>query len=79
MQEAVNMENKFKDTLKAKEKICEIFDGGDRLRIFRSGSIEVDEIIKEFGILLNSYNIPLYCYDFGEIRGANLKLTSFIE
>jgi hypothetical protein len=69
----------FKESLKAKEKIFQIFDGGDRLRIYRTGTIEVDEIIREFGVLLNSYNIPLFCYDFGDIRGANLKLTSFIE
>jgi len=67
----------IKEYLKAKELISNIFDGGDRMRLVRSGIAPADEILKEIDHILNIYKIPLFCYDFGTIKGTNLKLTSF--
>jgi hypothetical protein len=72
-------DDKMKETLRAKEKLFKIFDGGDRVRFFHSGTFDAEEIVREFGIILSTYKFPLFSYDFGEIRGANLKLTSFFE
>lgn len=69
---------KIKDLLKEKEDVTQIFDGGDRLRFFRSGEIKSDDVIREINVILNTYNIPLFCYDFGEVKGTAKKLTDFI-
>ena len=68
----------LKDILVGKEKLFEIFSGGDRARFFRSGEVDPDDICREFNIIMVSYRLPLFCYDFGEVKGTNLKLTSFI-
>ena len=68
-----------KEMLEEKEKIFEIFRGGDRLRIKRSGNINSGDITRELGIIINTYKIPFFCYDFDAITSGNLKLTSFIK
>ena len=65
-------------SLKTKETICKIFDGGDRTRIIRLGNKEPKDIVREIDLLMNLYNIPLLCYDFGEAWEGNLKLTSYM-
>ncbi len=67
----------FQSYVKTREKVMNIFDGGDRFRIFRNGKIDPEEIIHEFNFLLNTYNIPLFSYDFSEMRG-DIKLTRFL-
>lgn len=69
--------NKIKQLLKEKEEIFTLFDGGDRLRFYRSGDINAEDICRELNIILNTFKIPFFCYDFGEIT-ENIKLTSFI-
>ncbi len=69
----------FKDHLRAKEQISRIFDGGDRMRFVRSGGTDAEEITNEIDHILTVYKLPLFCYDFGAIKGSNLKLTSFFE
>lgn len=66
-----------KETLLPKEKIFELFDGGDRIRFFRNGDIRPKDIEREISIILNTWRLPFFCYDFGGIHG-NLKLTTFI-
>ncbi len=70
--------DKLNKPLKTKETIGKIFDGGDRARIARLGKANASDILREIDIIMNLYNIPLLCYDFGEIAEGNLKLTSFI-
>lgn len=76
------LENLYSDELKKyleeKERIFEIFDGGDRARLFRSDA-EPREMLREINIILNTYKLPFFCYDFGELKGSNLKLTSFMD
>jgi hypothetical protein len=55
----------------------EIFDGGDRLRIFRKSDFAVIDIIHELGILLNAYKLPFFTYDFSGLKGT-VKLTNFM-
>jgi len=67
----------IKDFLHAREKMFEIFDGGDRFRIFRKNDFAVADILHELGILLNAYKIPFFTYDFSGLKGT-VKLTNFM-
>lgn len=67
----------IKDFIIAREKLFEIFDGCDRLRIFRSHESSTQEILREFNFILNTYKIPLFTYDFSQLIGI-VKLTNFM-
>ena len=67
----------IKAFINARERMFEIFDGGDRLRIFRTNDFASIDIIHEFSILLNAYKIPLFTYDFSGLKGT-VKLTNFM-
>lgn len=67
----------IKDFIVAREKLFEIFDGCDRLRIFRSHESSTQEIFREFSFMLNTYKIPFFTYDFSQLRGT-IKLTNFM-
>lgn len=67
----------IKGFLEAREKMFEIFDGGDRLRIFHKSDFAINDILHEMGILLNAYKVPLFTYDFSGLKGT-VKLTNFM-
>jgi hypothetical protein len=60
-----------------KERLANIFEGGDRSRFFRKGIFSPEDIVKELGFLMNTYELPLITYDFKERRG-DIKLTNFL-
>jgi hypothetical protein len=61
-----------------KEELFNLFDGGDRLRFYRTGEFAPKDIVREINVILNTYRIPFFCYDFGEIKGADTVLTRFM-
>jgi len=63
--------------IRAKEKLADIFDGNDRMRLHRGGKSLPEEILKEMKFLMNTNHLPIITYDFSEIRGE-IKLTSFM-
>lgn len=67
----------IKEFLFAREKLFEVFDGGDRLRIFRSSEYSNVDIVREISIMLNSFKIPLFTYDFSGLKGI-IKLTNYM-
>jgi len=67
----------MKKFLSVREKMFEIFDGGDRLRIFRNMDFEVSDILHEWNVIMSSYKIPFFTYDFSGLKGM-VKLTNFI-
>lgn len=67
----------IKEFLHIREKMFEIFDGGDRLRIFRKSDFAMNDIMHELGIILNGYKIPFFTYDFSGLKGT-VKLTNFM-
>ncbi|MGV8172542.1 MAG: hypothetical protein ACP5OA_07675 [Candidatus Woesearchaeota archaeon] len=69
--------SEIKEFLDAREKMFQIFDGGDRLRIFHKSDFAMNEIMHELGILLNAYKVPLFTYDFSGLKGT-VKLTNFM-
>lgn len=68
----------MKKRLKENEGMFGIFDGGNEERFYRAGSATGEGIVKEIITILNTYKIPLFCYDFSTLRGADIKLTRFI-
>ena len=64
--------------IETREKLFKIFNGGDRIRFFRSEEFNPEDVIKELVFLMNTYELPLITYDFKERRGE-MKLTSFME
>lgn len=61
------------------EKSCKLFDGGFEVRFFRKGNVDSTDIIREINIVMNSYTIPLFCYNFSEQVGSNMKLEWFMK
>ena len=76
-----NPEDFYKEEMKgfisAREKMFEIFDGGDRLRIFRTSDFKQADIMHEWGMILGTFKIPFFTYDFSGLRGM-VKLTNFM-
>ena len=62
---------------KPKNELSRIFNGCDRLRIFRKGNPDENDVINEFNILLTGFNIPFFCYDFQQRQGI-LTLDNFM-
>jgi hypothetical protein len=69
--------DEVKKFLQTREKMFEIFDGGDRLRIFRKNDFTTADILHELGILLSAYKLPFFTYDFSGLKGT-VKLTNFM-
>jgi hypothetical protein len=67
----------IKDFLHLREKMFEVFDGGDRLRIFRKSNFALIDIIHELEILLKTYKLPFFTYDFSGLKGT-IRLTNFM-
>ncbi len=71
-------EGKLKEFILFREKLFKIFTGGDRIRLFRKGSPDPREIMREITFVLSSYDIPFFTYDFRGMSG-DVKLTSFLN
>ncbi|MFH1505774.1 MAG: hypothetical protein ABIE94_02185 [archaeon] len=69
--------DEMKNFIQTREKIFKIFEGGDRTRFFRSGDFTPEDITREINYILNSYELPFFCYDFTERKG-NISLTNFM-
>ena len=69
----------YKNYLKAKEELAEIFDGGDRIRFVRSSDSSSEEVLREIDLILNVYKIPFFGFNFKQEKSINKKLTSFFE
>lgn len=67
-----------KETISSKENICKIFDGGNRVSLSYTGTLDVKEITKIIEKLMEEKQIPLIRYNFKEVRG-DLKLSSFLK
>ncbi|MBU0957749.1 MAG: hypothetical protein KKF56_02970 [Nanoarchaeota archaeon] len=68
----------IKKKLKDREEISELFSGGNDVSFYPTGRLDTNEILREILVILNSYKIPFFSFDFGKIKG-DLKLTSFFE
>lgn len=81
--EIKNLEDIYSPKLKKeiidREKITDLFDGGNEVTFYRvGGNFDPDKIIKEIAAIVGTYDIPLFSYDFSNVKG-DMKLTSFFE
>ena len=67
---------KIKKFLRTREELLDYFDGGDRVRFFRTGDFENKDVLQEIILIMNSYRLPYFCFDFTRMRG-NTKLTHY--
>ncbi|MFO8016504.1 MAG: hypothetical protein R6U32_05355 [Candidatus Woesearchaeota archaeon] len=65
--------------LTKREEISGSLGGGNRVRLYRKGNVDPSEVVREMLIVMNTYQLPLICYDFGDVKGANLQLNSFFD
>jgi hypothetical protein len=63
--------------LRIREKLFRIFEGGDRIRFFRDDNFQPEDLLHEFSFILNSFEIPFFCYDFKKRKGET-KLTHYL-
>ncbi|MBR9702859.1 hypothetical protein GOV10_02395 [Candidatus Woesearchaeota archaeon] len=63
--------------LRLREKSARFFIG-DRVRVFRKGGASPDAVFDELAYLLRTYSLPLFTYDFSQLRG-DTKLTEFLS
>ena len=60
------------------EKAISVFDNSLEVRFKRSKNFEISEVIRELNFILNSFKIPLFCYNFSGKVGGNMNLDHFI-
>ncbi len=74
-------ESKVNKVLKLKEKANNIFDGGDRTRIFRIVNSSYDkfegDLFNELSFIHKTYNFKLYTYDFSSNKNDIVSLKKF--
>lgn len=64
--------------LRNKERISEIFNGGDIARIYRRGNISAADLLKDLQILLTEYNLPFISFSLKRTGNGNLTLNHFM-
>ncbi len=68
----------MKRVLGIREDLFEIFEGADRVRIFRGGNLQPTDMVREISTILTSFVFPFFCYDFAGLSGS-IKLTQFFS
>jgi hypothetical protein len=68
----------IKKKFSEREALTKIFDGGDEITIHYTGIVDSEEIIRQIRTIISSYKIPLFNYNFANVKG-DLKLTFFIS
>ena len=60
------------------EKAISVLSDTLEIRFQRSKSFEVAEVLREINFILNSFKLPLFCYNFSGKFGTNMSLEYFI-
>jgi len=68
---------KIKKEISDRESITSMFDGGNDVTFHRSGSFTPEDISREISVIMNAYNIPMFSFNFGNIKG-DMKLSSYL-
>lgn len=68
----------LKKKLKGYELLVDIFSGGVFTEFVRQNDLEVDDILREFNIIMKSYRLPFFAYHFSKKKSTNLRLSEFI-
>ena len=67
------------NSIKPKEKLFKIFDGGDIIIFHRTGLVKPELVLRELNVLLSTFELPFFAYDLGESHQGDTKLTHFFK
>ena len=67
------------NTISEYRKLVGLLDGGTEIRFVREGTIKAVEGFGEIMTILNSYDIPFFCYKFKLENEYNHVLERFID
>src|SRR3989344_479800 len=69
-----------KEILRTKEKIFEIFDGGDLISFYKRSNYNAEDIMREISFILGTYKIPFFRYSFlQKFNETEQTLMRFIQ
>jgi hypothetical protein len=68
---------KTKKEINEKETVTLMFDGGNDVTFHRGGDFSSEDVVREISVIINTYKMPLFSYNFRNIRG-DMKITSYI-
>ncbi|MGM5484966.1 MAG: hypothetical protein ACQEP1_03795 [Nanobdellota archaeon] len=68
-----------KEIIYRQEELNPVFDGGETFSILRRNEFTIKDIIHEIDMILSTYNIPFFCYDFGQRKDTDMTLTNFLK
>lgn len=69
----------FRKKISVYEKAASVFDGGSEVRFNRTGNIDPLDIVREINVVMNTYRVPFFCYNFSQQLGADRKLFDYIN
>ena len=69
---------KIKKEIIERESLTELFNGGNDITFHRNGSFSSEDILIEISIIINTYKLPLFSYNFENLKG-DMKITSFLS
>ena len=70
-------EEGFRDHMKSKELLADIFDGGFQLTVHKKGAHVPEEAVREVNIMLSTYKVPFFAYAADLPKGSLKSLTAF--
>ena len=53
-----------KEILRTKERLFEVFEGGDLISFYKKGGYNPEDIMREISFVLNTYKIPFFRFSF---------------
>jgi len=71
--------SKIKKEILDREKISNLFEGGNEITFNKIGSnFDTESILRDISVIMDNLNFPLFSYNFKYIAG-DMKLTSFFK
>ncbi|MEM4282498.1 MAG: hypothetical protein QXU88_01535 [Candidatus Woesearchaeota archaeon] len=70
--------DELKQVMETKEKLFEVFDGGDMISFYKKGPMQPKDVLREMGFILNTYRLPFFRYSFSGALELNVRLEQFL-
>ena len=68
---------KTKKEIIDKEQVTSLFDGGNDITFHRGGNFNSADVVREISVIMNTYKMPLFSYNFKNIKGDS-KISSYL-
>lgn len=69
----------IKQSINYFEKGFKLFDGGHEIRFYRTSNVDAINVVRELNLIMNSFKLPFFCYNFTGKLGLNMSLDSFMD